>query len=112
MTKERAIAAGNHRAGISQQRFNRMTCGGLLPVVAIEPVGSENCLRDLLLGGAIAIPVETLQHSAQSHPLLMGQPCVGWNDAAVKSAEQTADRGDSVEALNAERNKSGNRVFG
>lgn len=64
MTQQRAIAAGDHGASVSKQRFDRMTGRGFLPFMAIERVGMEHDLRNLLLRCAIAMAVEALQHPA------------------------------------------------
>ncbi len=79
--------------------------------MAIELAGSEYGLRDFLLGGAVAMPVEALQHSAEPRALLTCQSRVRWNGAAVKGREQATDRGDSVEAFDAERDKGDKRYF-
>lgn len=79
MTKKCAVATRDHCAGVPQQRFDGMARGRFLPVVTIERAGSEDDLRDLLLGGAIAMPVEGLQHSAQARALLCRQSRVWWN---------------------------------
>ena len=60
MTKQRAIASRDHGAGISEQGFDGVACGGCLPVVAPERVDTKYDLRNLLLGCAMAIAVERL----------------------------------------------------
>ena len=64
MTQQRAIAAGDHGASVSEQRFDGMTGRGFLPFMAIERVGMEHDLRDLLLRCAVTMAVEALQHPA------------------------------------------------
>lgn len=82
-----------------------MTCGGLLPVVAIERADAEHDLRDFLLCRAIAIAVDALKHSLQSCALLLCQPRVGRNGPAVKGREQAIDRLKPVESLDAKGNE-------
>lgn len=89
-----------------------MTCGGLLPIVAIEPADAKYDLRDLILRRAVAIAVEALQHSPHSRALLRRQPRVGRNSPAVKRGKQTIDRLKPVEPLNAERNERGDGRVG
>lgn len=79
-----------------------MACGGLLPVVAIEPANAKYDPRDFLLRRAIAIAVDALKHSSQSRALLFCQPRVGRDSPAVKCRKQTIDRLKSVEPLDAE----------
>lgn len=64
MTKQFAIAARDHGAGIADQRLNCVAGGSRLPFVAVERVGAENDLRDLLARGPGAMAVEGLQHPA------------------------------------------------
>lgn len=102
MTKQHAIATRDHGAGIPEQRFDRVAGGGRLPVVTIECAGTKHDLRDLLLGGAIAIAVEALQHPTQSRALLKRQSRVRWNGPRVERREKAADRFKPVESLDAE----------
>ncbi len=105
MTKKRAIAAGDHGAGIPEQGFDGMAGGGCLPVVTVECAGPKHDLRDLLLGGAVAVAVEALQHPARPHALLRRQARVRRNCARVEDREQAADRFQPVEPFDAERNE-------
>lgn len=105
MTKKHAIAARDHRAGIPEQRFDCVACGGLLPVVAIERANAKYDLRDLLLRRAIAIAIDALQHPSQPCALLFGQPCFGRNGPLVERGEQALDGLKPVEPLDAERHE-------
>lgn len=87
-----------------------MTRGRILPVVTIKPAGSENNLRDLLLGGSVSIAVEGLQHSAQARALLPRQPLVWWNGASMKRGEQAADRFYPVKSFQTEGNERNGRA--
>lgn len=78
--------------------------------MTIEPAGSENNLRDLLLGSSVSIAVEGLQHSAQARALLPGQPLVWWNGASMKRGEQAADRFYPVKSFQAEGNERHGRA--
>lgn len=79
-----------------------MAGGGRLPLVTIESAGTKYDLRDLLLGGSVAIAVEALQHPTQSSALLQGQSRVRWNSTCVKGGKKAADRFKPVEPLDAE----------
>lgn len=111
MTKKRAIAARDHRAGVTQQRFDGVARGGCLPFFAIERAESEYDLRDLLLGRAGVVAIEGLEHPSQSRPLLAGQACVRWNSAAMEGSEQAADGFNLVEPIKAERHKRAERLI-
>ena len=109
MTKQHAIAACDHGAGIPEQGFDRMAGRGCLPVVTIECAGTKHHLRDLLLGGAIAIAVEALQHPTQSRALLQRQSRVRWHSPCVKGREKATDRFKPIEPLDAEWHERGER---
>ena len=87
MAKKHAIAAGNHGAGIPEQGFDRMAGGGRLPVITVEYASPKHDLRDFLLGGAVAVAVEALQHPARPHALLRRQARVRWNCAGMEGRE-------------------------
>lgn len=112
MTKQCPIASRDHGAGVPEQRFDRVTRGGCLPVVALERFQAEYDLRDFLLGRAVAMSVERLQHSSQSRALLFRQPRIGGNGSAVEGREQAIDGLKPVEPLDTEGNESGNRHIG
>ncbi len=88
MPQEVAISARNHRTGITQQCHNRVPRGRCLPFVPAYRANAEQSSSDLLLGGATACPVESLQHSARSHPLLSGQPGIRRNGPPVKRRQE------------------------
>ena len=87
MPKQFAIATCDHGVGIADQCLYCMANGRCLPFAAVERADSENDLCDLASGRAGAMTVEGLQHPAQPRPLLAGQPCVGWNCAAMQGGE-------------------------
>ena len=107
MTKQLAIAARDHDAGIADQRLHGMARGRRLPFAAVERAEPENDLRDFLAGGAGAIAVEGLQHPSQPRPLLAGQACVRRDRAAMQGGEKTMDRFEPIQPVHAERNDRG-----
>ncbi len=109
MTKQLAVAARDHGAGIADQRLHGMARGRRLPFTAVERAKVENDLRDLLAGGAGAIAVEGLQHPSQSRPLLAGQARVRRNRAAMQGGEKTMDRFEPVQPVHVERHDRGGR---
>ncbi len=107
MTKQLAVAARDHGAGIADQRLHGMARGRRLPFAAVERAKVKNDLRDLLAGGAGAMAIEGLQHSPQSSPLLAGQARVGWNRATMQGGEKAMDRFEPIQPVHAERNDRG-----
>jgi hypothetical protein len=107
MPEQFSIAARDHGAGISQERLHGMTGRRCLPIVTAELADREEDLRDFLLGRAIALTVEGLQHAARPHPLLMGQPGVRWDHAPVERREKTVDGLDAIKTIDAERHERG-----
>ncbi len=107
MTKQLAVAARDHGAGIADQRLHGMTRRRRLPFAAVERAKVKNDLRDLLAGGAGAMAIEGLQHSPQSSPLLAGQARVGWNRATMQGGEKAMDRFEPIQPVHAERNDRG-----
>ena len=73
-----------------------------VPAVTVDP---EHDLRNLLLGGSGAIPIEALQHSLKSRALLAGQASVRWNSTSVEGSEQAADGFKPIKPVKAERYK-------
>ena len=82
MTQEFSISARDQGTGTAQERFDGMAGRGCLPFVAVETVGVQDDLRDLLLRGAGPVPVESPQHPLLPYPLLPGQARV-WGDGAA-----------------------------
>lgn len=109
MAKECPIATRDHRVGVPEHGFDRVTYRGSLPVVAMKRTDTKYDLRDFLLGRAMTIPVKTLQHASQPCALLFRQACVRWDGAPVKGREQTADRFKPVEPVKTQGNEGGNR---
>lgn len=107
MTKQFAIAARDHGAGIPDQCFHRMTDGRRLPFVTAYRTDAEYDLCDLLTGGACAIAVEGLQHPAQPRPLLAGHARVRRDGTAVQGGEQPMDCFEAVQSVDAERHERG-----
>lgn len=109
MAKERPIAACDHRVGVPEHGFDRVTYRGSLPIVAMKRTDTKYDLRDLLLGRAMTMPVETLQHASQPSTLLFRQACVRRDGTPVKGREQTADRFKPVEPFKTQGNEGRNR---
>jgi hypothetical protein len=112
MTKQRAIPTHDHRSGISKQGLGGVAGGRCLPVVATKRADPKNDLRDLLLGRARAMTVESLQHPAQPRTLLPCHSGVGRYGATMKGGEQAGDRFEPVEAFQAERDEGAERFGG
>ncbi len=81
-----------------------MASGRGLPFVPVEIADVEEDLRDLLLGRSVTIPINRLQHLAQTHALLPSQACVGRNGTAMQSRQEAFYGLYSVEAVQSERN--------
>lgn len=107
MTKQFAIAARDHGASVTDQRFHSVAGGRRLPFVAIQRANAEDDLCDLLARSASAMAVEGLQHPAQPRPLLAGQARIGWNRAALQGGEKAVDRFETIQPVHAERHDRG-----
>ncbi len=111
MTQKFSIAAGDHRAGIAQERFDGMAGRGCLPFVAVEVIYVQESLSDFLLRGAGPVSIEGLQHPSKTCALLPGQSGVGRDSAAMQCREEATNRLNSVEAFETERNDGhGHRI--
>ena len=84
MTQQFSISARDHEAGIPEQGFDDVAGGRRLPIVAIERGRPQDHLRDLLLGRAVAMAVDRLQHPPLPHALLAGQARIWRNGAAME----------------------------
>ncbi len=73
-----------------------------MPSVAIKRRHVEHNLGDFLLGCAVAIAIEGLQHPSQSCATLMSQSGLRRNGAPMKDREQTADSLQPIESIEAE----------
>lgn len=104
MTKQAAVTAGDHIAGVPQERLDPVTGRGLLPVVTVEPVDTKENLGNFLLGRAIAVSIHGLQHESLPSPLLTCEPQFARDGAAMKRAEKATHGLDSIEALEPKRN--------
>ena len=103
MTKEFAVAARDHGAGVAHERFDAMPIRTSLPLVAGKAADIEQNLSDFLLRRASPGAVEGPEHSAMAVALLTCQARVGRNGAAVQGRKETLNGFDPVEALDAER---------
>lgn len=103
MTKQLAIATGDHGAGAAQQAHDGVAGRRGLPFVAGEPTSIEDHLGDLLLGRAISVAIGRLQHAAGSCQLLRRQAGVRRHLATVQRGEEPGDGFEAIEALKAER---------
>lgn len=101
------ISARNQRAGLTQKRLDGVTGRRILPTGAIEGVGLEQNLRDVLLGSAVAIPIDGAQHALRTGALLRRYPCVGRDGSAVDRAKQAVQRFEPAEPVAVERNDGG-----
>lgn len=104
MTKQFSVAAGDHGAGVAQQRLDGMTRGRGLPIVAVEHADVENDVGDVLLGRAVPVPIKRLEHASQARPLLPREAGVRRNGPAVQGGQQAANGLDTIEALEIQRN--------
>ena len=112
MTKQFAIAARDHGAGIREKVCHDVAGGGGLPFVTGELADAQNDLGDFLLCRSGAIPVNCLQHAPRAGQLLAREPCVGRNGAAVKGGKQPSDGFHAIEPLHAERDHRYDRLLG
>ncbi|MET3354271.1 UNVERIFIED_ORG: hypothetical protein ABID33_002182 [Xanthobacter viscosus] len=103
MTKQLAIAAGDHGAGTAQQAHDGVARRRGLPFVAGEPAGVEDDLGDLLLGRTIMVAIGGLQHAAGARQLLRRQAGVRRHLATMQGGEEPANGFEAIEAVGAER---------
>lgn len=103
MTKQLAIATGDHGAGAAQQAHDGVAGRRGLPFVAGEPAGVEDDLGDFLLGRAIAVAIGGLQHAASPGQLLRRQARIAGHVTAMQGGEEPGDGFEAIEALKAER---------
>lgn len=104
MTKQSAIAARDHGAGVPQQGFDRMAGRRCLPCITVEVAGLENCLSDFLLGRVIAKAVKGAKHALRPCPLLGRYSGIGRDSAAMDCGEQAMQGFESIEPFKVERN--------
>lgn len=83
VTQQFSVSAGDHGAGVAQQRLHAMAGGRGLPRIPVEMADPEEDLRDLLLGRSGAMSIDRLQHLAQPRALLPRQARVRRNGAAM-----------------------------
>ena len=107
MPEQAQVSARNKSAGLAQKRLDGVTGGRILPTGAIEAVGLEQDLRDVLLGSAVAIPIDGAQHALRAGALLRRYPCVGRDGAAMDRAKQAVQRFEPAEPVAVERNDGG-----
>lgn len=103
MTKQFAIAAGDHVAGTPQQTHDGMAGRGVLPFVTGEPAGAEDDLGDLLLGRAFILAIGGLQHAASPGALLRGQARIAGHVAAMQGGKKAVHGFEAVEAVGPKR---------
>lgn len=77
VTQQLSVSAGDHGAGVAQQRLQAMAGERGLPRIPVEMADPEEDLRDLLLSRSGAMSVDRLQHLAQPRALLPRQARVG-----------------------------------
>lgn len=112
MTKQFAIAARDHGAGIPEEARDGVAGGSGLPFVTGEFADAEDDLGDLLLGRSGAISVNCLQHAPRAGQLLTREARVGWNGAAVKGGQQPSNGFHAVEPLHAKWDHRYERLLG
>lgn len=103
MTKQLAIAAGDHVARTAQQAHDGVAGRRGLPFVAGQLAGVEDHFGDLLLGCSLAMAIGGLQHAASPCQLLRCQAGVRRHVAAMQRGEEPGDGFEAIEALKAER---------
>ena len=112
MTKERAIAPGDHGEGVLDKVHGRVAqCRGL-PGIGCNAGHTVNDASDLAIARAIHAPVDRLQHVAGAPALLLGQPGIRGHGATEQGLEQTLDGFEPVEAVKVERDQRGERFAG
>ncbi len=103
MTKQFAIAAGNHGAGIPEQAHDGVPCRRGLPFVAGELSGVENRFCDLLLGRPLMRAIGGPQHPLGPFQLLARQTRVRRHDATVERCQKSGNCLQAVETVEPER---------
>lgn len=99
MTKQAAVAARDHVAGVAQERLNPVTGRRCLPFVSVKAADAKEDLGNFLLGRAIPGAVHGLQHESLPSPLLTCEPQFARDGAAMKRAKKATHGLDPVEAL-------------
>lgn len=118
MTKQAAVAARDHIAGVPQKRLDPVTGRRRLPFVSVKVADTKEDLGNFLLGRAISGAVNSLQHESLPSSLLTCKPQFARDGAAMKCAEKATHGFDSVEALKPKRNdgdsglRQSNRIVG
>lgn len=107
MPKQAKIAARNQRVGIAQERLDGVAGGSILPTGAIQAFGLKQDLRNILLGRAIAKPIDGAQHAFRAGALLRRYPRVGRDGAAMNCGKQAVQRFEPAESIAVERNDGG-----
>ena len=97
------VSAQNQRASLAQERLDGVAGRRVLPTGAIEAVGLEQDLRDILLGRAVAKTIDGAQHALCAGALLRRYPCVGRNGAAMDRGEEAVQRFEPAESIEPER---------
>ena len=101
------VSAQNQRASLAQERLDGVAGRRVLPTGAIEAVGLEQDLRDILLGRAVAKTIDGAQHALCAGALLRRYPCVGRNGAAMDRGEEAVQRFEPAESIEPERDDGG-----
>ena len=107
MPEQAQVSARNQRAGLAQERLDGVAGGRILPTGAIEAVGPEQDLRDILLGRAVATPIDRAQHALRAGTLLRRYPCVGRDGAAMDRGKQAVQSFEPAEPVAVEWNDGG-----
>lgn len=107
MTKQFAIAAGNHGAGTSEKAHDGVPCRCGLPFVTGELSAAENHLGDLLLGRSVSFAISGPQHAPGTFQLLACQTRVRRHGTAVQRCEKTGNRLYAVETVEPEWDQRG-----
>ncbi len=102
MTKQFAIAAGNHGAGTPEQAHDGVPCRCGLPFVTGELSGTENRLCDLLLGRPHSIAISGPQHAPGAFQLLARQTRVRRHGATVERCQKSGNCLQAIEAVEPE----------
>ncbi len=110
MTKQFAIAASNHGAGIPEKAHDGVPCRRGLPFIAGEFSGAEDHLCDLLLGRPLPRAIGGPQHSLGPFQLLARQTRVRRHDATMERCQKAGDRFHAVEAVEPERDQRRERL--
>lgn len=110
MAQQASIAAGDHGEAAAHEVHRRKPARGCFPGFIGEVACAEQCRRDLAVAGAAETTVDGLQHPSSTLTLLLGQPRVGRNRAAMERTQETGDGLEPIEAFGAERD-DGRRAF-